>query len=71
MEPIEGDSPDPVEKPEGCPYAPRCELATEECRIEKPPLEPVHDPDSEHVAACIHWEQTADAIPLSLGGEAE
>jgi oligopeptide/dipeptide ABC transporter ATP-binding protein len=71
MEPIEGDSPDPVENVEGCPYHPRCELATEECRVEKPPMESVHSPDNQHTAACIHWERAAEAIPLALGDDNE
>jgi oligopeptide/dipeptide ABC transporter ATP-binding protein len=37
--------------PAGCPYAPRCPLASEQCRTAMPPLL-AHAPD--HVAACWH-----------------
>ncbi|MGE0421894.1 MAG: ABC transporter ATP-binding protein [Reyranellaceae bacterium] len=36
---------------QGCPFAPRCDFATERCRIEAPPLE---DHGKGHLAAC--WE---------------
>jgi len=35
----------------GCPFAPRCDFATERCRVEAPPLE---DHGKGHLAAC--WE---------------
>ena len=35
---IPGRPPDPSDLPAGCPYAPRCPLATEQCRTEDPPL---------------------------------
>jgi oligopeptide/dipeptide ABC transporter ATP-binding protein len=37
--------------PSGCPYAPRCPLASEQCRTVMPPLL-AHAPD--HLAACWH-----------------
>jgi peptide/nickel transport system ATP-binding protein len=63
MEPIEGESPDPVNVPEGCSYHPRCPLADEECRTNDPAYHPV-DGDT-HVSACFHWEESEDAIPLA------
>jgi peptide/nickel transport system permease protein len=33
---IPGDPPDPRERPAGCPFAPRCPLAMEVCRVEEP-----------------------------------
>jgi len=35
----------------GCSFAPRCDFATERCRVEAPPLE---DHGRGHLAAC--WE---------------
>ncbi len=35
---IPGTPPDPLHLPEGCAFAPRCELATDQCRSESPPL---------------------------------
>jgi oligopeptide/dipeptide ABC transporter ATP-binding protein len=35
---IKGDVPDPADRPSGCPFHPRCPLATELCRVEKPAL---------------------------------
>ena len=43
--PIEGAPPDLAQLPEGCAFAPRCRIATERCRSERPLLEavsPVH-----------------------------
>jgi oligopeptide transport system ATP-binding protein len=43
--PIEGQPPDLAQLPPGCAFAPRCRIATERCRTERPPLEavtPVH-----------------------------
>ncbi len=37
--------------PSGCPYAPRCPLASEQCRTAMPPLLPQGDT---HLAACWH-----------------
>jgi oligopeptide/dipeptide ABC transporter ATP-binding protein len=68
MRPIEGDSPDPVNVPDGCSYHPRCPLATDKCRYEAPPF---HEVSSDHSVACYHWEQSEDEIPYSLtqGGD--
>ena len=38
--PPEGEIPDPIDPPPGCAYHPRCPLATEVCRAERPPLAP-------------------------------
>lgn len=64
MAPIEGTSPDPVDVPSGCSYHPRCPLATDECLNNDPGF---FDVDANHEAACFHWEQSADAIPLDWG----
>jgi oligopeptide/dipeptide ABC transporter ATP-binding protein len=36
--PIEGSVPDPLHRPPGCPFHPRCAYAEERCRREDPPL---------------------------------
>jgi len=46
-----GDVPSLLNPPAGCPYHPRCSLATDLCRETPPPLEPVAG-DSGHLAAC-------------------
>jgi len=61
MRPIEGSSPDPVNVPQGCSYHPRCPLATEECEASDPAY---HEVSDTHRAACIHWDEAADAIQL-------
>jgi len=36
--PIEGELASPLNRPRGCPFHPRCAMATERCRVEAPPL---------------------------------
>jgi oligopeptide/dipeptide ABC transporter ATP-binding protein len=66
MEGIPGESPDPVNIPQGCSYHPRCPLADAECRSLDPPL---GDLGEDHEAACHHWEDASEAIPLGNAGE--
>lgn len=66
MQAIGGSAPDPVKVPEGCSYHTRCPLATDQCRAEDPGLETI---DDDHLAACFHWDQAADEIPLTFKGE--
>jgi len=54
--PIAGAPPSLVTLPPGCPFGPRCPLATGECRSAEPALATVA-PD--HSAACIHTDQVA------------
>lgn len=46
--------------PPGCPYAPRCPLASDQCRVAMPPLRQ-HAPG--HFAACWHSAQMAEMAP--------
>jgi peptide/nickel transport system ATP-binding protein len=62
MRPIPGKSPAPVNRPEGCAYHPRCPLATEQCRTEIPEH---HAVTVDHGAACFHWEDAREEIPLN------
>lgn len=43
------------ERPDGCPFAPRCPQVLEECRQELPPLEPA---SPRHLVRCIAWRST-------------
>jgi oligopeptide/dipeptide ABC transporter ATP-binding protein len=47
--PLEGDVPNPIDPPSGCPFHPRCRHVFERCAIEKPPLVPAADG---HQVAC-------------------
>ena len=59
---LRGTPPDPVAPPPGCRFHPRCPQATDRCRREAPPLEPV---GPEHLAACWH----TDRVPPPAAGE--
>jgi oligopeptide transport system ATP-binding protein len=48
---LKGDVPSPMNPPSGCPFHPRCPIATEDCKRLVPPLEEKADA---HLAACIH-----------------
>jgi oligopeptide/dipeptide ABC transporter ATP-binding protein len=48
---IPGLPPQVTKVVEGCPFAPRCERATDQCRTETPPLEEI---GSGHTIACWH-----------------
>lgn len=46
---VKGELPSPFAPPSGCPFHPRCPLATEKCKTEKP--QPRHVSET-HIAAC-------------------
>lgn len=48
---IPGNAPSPLRRPQGCPFAPRCDLATEECSAALPDLAPV---GATHRWRCVH-----------------
>ena len=48
-----------INLPNGCPFSPRCPLATDICRTVEPELAPTDSPD--HLAACHHWDALAAA----------
>ena len=59
---IPGTLPDPVDPPEGCRFAPRCEHAVPECRTDDHPEEvPV---SGDHLAACIYYKPGYDATVI-------
>ena len=57
--PIAGDLPSPLDPPPGCPFNPRCPMATDRCRTERPELRQI-SPD--HISAC-HFDVTDAATP--------
>jgi oligopeptide/dipeptide ABC transporter ATP-binding protein len=73
---LEGEPPNPVNPPSGCPFHPRCPRATEICERVEPPLA---EYSNGHLAACHHpLNVTAEEIaaarkspasPLSSGAE--
>jgi oligopeptide transport system ATP-binding protein len=48
--PIEGQPPDLSKLPPGCAFAPRCQLATDQCRQDRPAL---RQTAPQHFTACI------------------
>ncbi|MFC7238527.1 ABC transporter ATP-binding protein [Saliphagus sp. GCM10025317] len=66
MQPIEGDSPDPVNVPKGCSYHIRCPLADEQCVAVDPELEPV---SADHEVACYHWEDAREQLTYTLSDQ--
>ncbi|QGG95450.1 ABC transporter ATP-binding protein [Actinomarinicola tropica] len=57
LTPIAGSPPSMVNPLPGCPFAPRCPLATDRCRVEEPPLRDMGDG---HLAACHYAERLAE-----------
>ena len=64
LHPITGAPPSLINLPPGCPFSPRCPLATSICQQEEPPLAPTDLPH--HVAACHHWETLAEVAQPTL-----
>ncbi|MBG0830457.1 ABC transporter ATP-binding protein [Planomonospora sp. ID67723] len=59
LRPIKGTPPSLINMPTGCPFSPRCPLATDICRTEEPPL--AETDSGGHFAACHHWDRLAAA----------
>ncbi|NJQ16303.1 ABC transporter ATP-binding protein [Streptomyces bohaiensis] len=57
LRPITGTPPSLISLPSGCPFQPRCPLATDVCRQTEPPLGDIGDG---HWAACHHSEKLAE-----------
>lgn len=72
MEPIEGESPDPVNVPSGCSYHSRCPLADDFCEANDPEMLQTNE-DAEgdqpvHAAACHYSDRVPDEVPLYVEG---
>ena len=65
--PIPGAPPSMVALPPGCPFAPRCPLAIDDCRVAEPELTVV---DSGHAAACIRTDRVAGRSAAEIYGVA-
>jgi len=63
--PIPGAPPSLVTLPPGCPFAPRCPLAADECRAAEPALKPVAPG---HTAACIRTDQVTGRSAAEIFG---
>ena len=63
--PIPGAPPSLAALPPGCPFAPRCPLAIDECRAAEPELVQVA---TNHHAACIRTEQVAGRSAADIYG---
>jgi peptide/nickel transport system ATP-binding protein len=57
--PIPGTPPSLIKLPHGCPFSPRCPLASDVCRTEEPDLMLTDSHD--HRAACHHWDALAES----------
>ena len=66
LRPIPGLMPDPTKLPKGCPFAPRCSYATEECTKEKPALTAVSDT---HYVACSAYKRPGFRLERSMADE--
>ena len=55
LTPIPGQPPNLAQLPAGCPFAPRCYLAQDDCRVTSVALTPA--PDRQHLSACHHWSE--------------
>ncbi|WP_420174564.1 dipeptide ABC transporter ATP-binding protein [Luteococcus sp. OSA5] len=55
LAPVEGNPPSLLKLPPGCPFGPRCPMASEECRQQEPQLRPTDKAD--HEAACVKLER--------------
>ena len=53
--PMAGSAPGVEDRPDGCPFAPRCPQATDACGTALPALEAVGEL---HQVRCLHWAQT-------------
>lgn len=59
LRPIKGAPPSLITLPKGCPFSPRCPLASDTCREIEPTLTLTDDHD--HYAACHHWQTMAES----------
>ena len=56
--PVGGEVPSPIAPPPGCPFHPRCSLANDRCRVEKPG----HTRDGDVLVACHAVEEGRGAL---------
>ncbi|MDI3270473.1 MAG: ABC transporter ATP-binding protein, partial [Bacillota bacterium] len=56
---IEGVVPRPQDRPQGCPFAPRCPYVMDICRVEHPEILPV---GTDHLARCWLYPGKKEAV---------
>lgn len=61
---LEGEPPDPINVPSGCPFHPRCPIADDRCTVEE--VERRSEDDSDHEVACFYPDVATDRIPVSI-----
>jgi oligopeptide/dipeptide ABC transporter ATP-binding protein len=64
---IEGETPDPVNIPAGCPFHPRCPIADDRCEVEEPELRAEEEDD--HEVACFYPDVARDRISVPFGDD--
>lgn len=72
LRPIDGQPPDLLDPPKGCPFAPRCDYAMEACMVEMPQHFSINNIDSTnsiHSAACFLNHPDAPKVERSLRKE--
>ena len=57
--PIKGNPPSLAAIPAGCPFSPRCPMATDECRVTEPDLLPIEAGEG-HLVSCHHMARIRD-----------
>ncbi len=67
FEPIRGEIPSPLDPPSGCYFHPRCPMATDRCRTERPIL---RETGGDRVAACHYAEMVSPPDALAPSSEA-
>lgn len=61
---IEGETPDPVNVPPGCPFHPRCPISDDRCEVEEPEL---RADEHENLVACFYPDRAVREIPYDSG----
>ncbi|SFR00099.1 peptide/nickel transport system ATP-binding protein [Lentzea waywayandensis] len=60
---IDGEPPSALNRPSGCPFAPRCPLVTDACKDAEPELVPVGAEASAHTVACLRFAEVQGRRP--------
>ncbi|MFW5934810.1 MAG: ABC transporter ATP-binding protein [Halolamina sp.] len=68
---IEGEVPTSTSKPSSCRFAPRCPHAFDACEAVHPDRITVGDPDADHEAACLLYDDQFEESPPAEGVEAD
>ena len=59
---VEGETPDPINVPSGCPFHPRCPIADDRCVVEEVELR--GEEDTNHHVACFYPDIAVNRIPI-------